>query len=142
MRERPTLASFTADAPYFQAILDVLGDIHDLLDERLPAPTSYAIVEPQRIAEPAPARAPVEAVPVSEPAPDVTPTVDDEEEDGGPVKVTEPAPQPTPPPRRGRGSSLDAWEQFADDNDVSYPAGSGRDDIIAACERAGVITSE
>jgi hypothetical protein len=46
------------------------------------------------------------------------------------------------PPRSGRGSGLDAWQAFAVDHDVEFPDGASRDEIIAACERAGVIPAE
>lgn len=43
-----------------------------------------------------------------------------------------PAPQSTPePPRAGRGSSEDAWREYATGLGIDVPAGSGRDDIIA-----------
>ncbi|HEX6969115.1 MAG TPA: hypothetical protein VF174_09935 [Micromonosporaceae bacterium] len=46
------------------------------------------------------------------------------------------------PPRSGRGSGLDAWQAFAVDHDVEFPDGASRDEIIAACVRAGVIPAE
>ncbi len=60
------------------------------------------------------------------------------------VKVAEPAPDapplPAPPPRAGRGSSAEAWRQWAESAGVAVQDDAGRDDIIAACEAAGVLT--
>ncbi|MCG5464221.1 hypothetical protein MED01_002386 [Micromonospora sp. MED01] len=146
-RARPNLGTaFGTDGPWLAAILDTLGDIADLLDARLPAPASADGGEPApggpvRISEPAPERRPDKtATPVSEPAADEPPTEDDDES----VEVTEPAPDdrpslPPPPPRRGKGSGLDAWQAFANVAKVKYPADASRNDIADACERAGVI---
>lgn len=38
------------------------------------------------------------------------------------------------PPRAGKGSGLEAWQKFADDNQISYPEGASRDEIIAAVD--------
>jgi len=46
------------------------------------------------------------------------------------------------PPRSGRGSGEKAWAQFAHARGVQVPEGAGRDDIIAACEQAGVVDPE
>ena len=147
VRERPRLGiPFGTDGPWLAAILDVLGDLYDLLDARLPQPEQGG--EPVRVEEPAPPVKPGKAVPIQEPAPTGPPERDDEDEDGGPVEVTEPAapvdpePLPAPPPRAGRGSSLPAWQAFADLAQVTYIADDRRDDIIDACVAAGVIPDE
>lgn len=128
-------APFTADGPFLAAILDALDDIRDLLADRLPAHRG----EPVRVEEPAPAATPGTAVPLREPAPGGPPEADDEK----PVEVTEPAPDrpplPDPPPRAGRGSSLDAWQRWAGLAAVAVEDDMTRDDIIAACELAGVL---
>lgn len=145
-RPRPALGTpFGADGPWLAAILDVLNDLHDLLDDRLSK--ADASGEPVRVEEPAPQSEPVTAVPVQEPAPVRAPDVpdpDEDEDNAGLVEVTEPDPAaekvlPPPPPRAGRGSGLDPWRAFADDVKVPYSPNDGRDDIIAACVRAGVI---
>lgn len=43
-----------------------------------------------------------------------------------------------PPPRSGRGSGEGQWRQYAQDHGVDVTLVEGRDDIIAACEAAGV----
>jgi hypothetical protein len=138
---------------------EVLRQILDRLPE--PAPVQQELVLPPRlpcsaggegeggpvpVAEPAPPPPPAEAKPVDEPAKPTPP--------GGVRSVNEPAPKrapqredgnaslPSPPPRRGKGSGSDAWEAFANVAQVKYPQGAGRDDIIAACVRAGVIEPE
>lgn len=45
-----------------------------------------------------------------------------------------------PPPKAGRGSGTEAWATYATANDVIVEDDAGRDDIIAACEAAGVPT--
>lgn len=135
-RQRPAVQAFTADGPILVALLDVIGDLHDLLDARLPRPAEQVGGGPVRIAEPAPAGPPAKAEPVSEPAPEGAPSVPD----GEPEKVSEPGPDlPEPPPRAGRGSGLDAWQTFAGLNKVGYAEDASRNDIIAACVAAGVI---
>ena len=47
-----------------------------------------------------------------------------------------------PPPRSGRGSSEKAWREFADAAHVDVSDAESRDDVIAACEAAGVIEPE
>ena len=81
-----------------------------------------------RLQEPA---TPLPAEPVQEPA-KVTATP-------SPAEVPERKKVPEPP-RAGRGSGFDAWKAFADLVGVTYPADAGRNDIIAACVTAGVIT--
>lgn len=143
VRERPRLGTpLGVDGPWLAAILNTLGDLYDLLDARLPQPVE-GDREPAPVEEPAPATKPSKAVPIQEPAPAAPPGRDDEDEEGVPVEVTEPAPDPTslpdPPPRAGRGSSEQAWRAYAALVGVTTPDGAGRDDIIAACEAAGVI---
>jgi hypothetical protein len=68
----------------------------------------------------------------------------------GDADVTSPdTPEPTPsepakptvpePPRSGAGSGVAAWRNFAEANDVDFPADASRDEIIEACEKAKVI---
>lgn len=133
-RERHRLGTpFTADGPWLAALLDALNDVYDLLDARLPRPGEAG--RPVKVEEPGPSEAPPVVVPVSEPAPHTPPSspkpaeepdkTDDPEEDA-------PAVSPEPPPRAGRGSSLKAWQAFADSLGVDYPADGTRDDVIAA----------
>ncbi len=117
---------FGADGPWLAAILGVLDELHELLGQRLPVADG-----PMRVSEPAPDQGPERAVPVSEPPQDEPP------QDDEPVRVTEPAPDP--PPRAGRGASAEAWRAWANSLAVAIPDGAGRDDIIAACEQAGVL---
>lgn len=58
---------------------------------------------------------------------------DDGDESGGDVET---------PPRSGRGSGIEAWRQFAEQSDVEVPAEASREEIIAACEAAGVVERE
>ena len=44
------------------------------------------------------------------------------------------------PPRGGQGSGRDAWAAYAASKGVDVPAEASRDDIVAACEKAGVPT--
>lgn len=150
-RVRPNLGvPFGTDGPWLAALMDVVSDLYDLLDARLPAPApadggERASAGPVRISEPAPDRRPQrEATPVSEPGVDKPPAVDEDDTDGDAVEVTEPAPDdrpslPPPPPRRGKGSGIDAWQAFANLAKVKYGPDASRDDIADACERAGVI---
>lgn len=45
-----------------------------------------------------------------------------------------------PPPQSGKGSSKDAWTDYATANGVDVDPDGTRDDIIAACTAAGVPT--
>ena len=45
------------------------------------------------------------------------------------------------PSRSGRGSGTEAWRSFAESKGVAVHADMSRDDIIAACEQAGVVPS-
>jgi hypothetical protein len=141
MRSLPS--PMTVNDMYAAALLARLGELYNLLEERLPAPAAAG--EPSPAAEPAPANSPDRAVPVQEPAPASPPGRDGDEDDETPVEVNEPAPPanpeplPAPPPRAGRGSSEQAWRGYAELVGVTVPDGAGRDDIIAACEAAGVI---
>jgi hypothetical protein len=133
-RQRPSVASFTADGPALAAILDVLCDLYDLFDERLPRPPadardSEAVV---RLTEPATAPQPADDTAPVEPDTAVTAAVDT------PARAA----VAKPPPRVGRGSGLEAWQWFADAAGVHYPAGASRSDVIAACVAAKVIPAE
>ncbi|MGA5489566.1 hypothetical protein ACPCK1_17640 [Streptomyces pseudogriseolus] len=46
------------------------------------------------------------------------------------------------PPRSGRGSGVEAWRAYAEQHDVEVAADASREDIIAACEAAGVVERE
>ncbi|MFJ9979696.1 hypothetical protein [Streptomyces cyaneofuscatus] len=46
------------------------------------------------------------------------------------------------PPRSGKGSGIDAWQAFAHEHGVGTDSDMSRDDIIAACEAAGLIEPE
>lgn len=48
---------------------------------------------------------------------------------------------PTPPPKAGPGSGKAAWATYAEAFGVEVPADASRDDIVEACEAAGVATS-
>lgn len=48
------------------------------------------------------------------------------------------APPMDPPPKAGRGSSVEAWAAYAAANGVEVPADAKRDDIVAALAAAGV----
>lgn len=142
-RERPALGTpFGVDGPWLAAILDVLGDLHDLIDERLPA-AGKTEEGPVRITEPAPAGPAPATVPVSEPAPDDKPEPKPEpDKDDEPVEVAEPAPDlPPPPPAAGRGSSHTAWLDWARTAGVPVADDMTRDDIVAACRTAGVLNT-
>ncbi|MGW6531471.1 hypothetical protein [Streptomyces venezuelae] len=62
-----------------------------------------------------------------------------EEAESAAAPQTEPTAEPA---RSGRGSGLDAWRSFAESRGVGLDADMTRDDIIAACEQAGVVSSE
>lgn len=64
------------------------------------------------------------------------------EETRQPTDPMPPVPPSQPPARSGRGSSVEAWRKFAEQHDVDVAADATRDDIIAACEAAGVIPAE
>lgn len=121
-RQRISVSAVGMDGPALVAILDTLQDLHELIDQRFPAGRETrdedAVV---RLTEPA--TAPPEPEPEQlEP------------------ERPEPAPElPEPPPRAGRGSGLTAWQAYADQTSVTYPADATRDDIITACRDAGVI---
>lgn len=46
------------------------------------------------------------------------------------------------PSRSGKGSGVEAWRAFAESKGVDVDSGMSRDDIIAACDQAGVLASE
>ncbi|MFJ9468332.1 hypothetical protein [Streptomyces caniferus] len=58
-------------------------------------------------------------------------------------------PVPTPPgvgvevpPRSGKGSGVEAWRAFAERKGVDVDQDATREDVIAACEAAGVVERE
>ncbi|WP_406337373.1 hypothetical protein [Streptomyces sp. NBC_00649] len=46
------------------------------------------------------------------------------------------------PPRSGRGSGIEAWRAFAEQHGVDVAEDATRDDVIAACEAAGLTEAE
>ncbi len=59
------------------------------------------------------------------------------------TRAADPQPVPVadePPPQAGKGSSRDAWADYATACGVTVDAEQGRDEIIAACAAAGVPT--
>ena len=69
----------------------------------------------------------------------------DEDTDETPAKAADSAPAPDPdkvPPRAGRGSSKEAWAQFAMAKGYAVADGATRDDIIADLESNGAIQPE
>lgn len=138
-RDRPAVQAYTADGPVLTAILDVLGDLYDLLETRLPEASAEEKADSRvvPVSEPAPAgpRAPSE--PVSEPAPDGPPAEQEPDDEPEPAEDL-----PEPPPRAGRGSGLEAWQAWAQLAGVDVPEGASRADIIAACEDARVLPAE
>lgn len=46
------------------------------------------------------------------------------------------------PPRSGRGSGVEAWRAFAERKGVDVDQDATREDVIAACEAAGVVERE
>ncbi|WP_030747634.1 hypothetical protein [Streptomyces sp. NRRL F-5135] len=73
------------------------------------------------------------------------PEATDGQDDGSGRQESPPAPagqgggEGQAPPRTGKGATKEAWQQFAQDQDVEVAADASRDDIIAACEAAGVL---
>lgn len=58
----------------------------------------------------------------------------------GDEQPADPAPAEVPvPPVSGPGSGKEAWAAFAADRGVEHDAGASRDDIMAACQAAGVL---
>lgn len=81
---------------------------------------------------PAPdAEQPQPDVVTEEPAEPVTPVPDVDDADQPEL--------PEPPPRSGRGSGETAWRAWAAQAGVDVSDADGRDEIIDACERAGVL---
>lgn len=82
----------------------------------------------------------VEAPPAKDDEADKT---DEATQTAAPVKVSEPAPDrpplPEPPPRAGRGASAELWQTWAENAGLTIPDGATRNDIIAACEKAGIL---
>jgi hypothetical protein len=50
----------------------------------------------------------------------------------------EPGSPEGPPPHSGKGSGLKQWLDYAQSNGVSVPEDASRDDVIEACDEAGV----
>jgi hypothetical protein len=121
-------------------LVSAVGDVQRLLRDRLPSPVRVEpvtgmvrLTEPDQPGRPEPVR-------LTEPAPAEAPTVEPDPE----PDVSAPAVRDLPPvpPRAGRGSSLPIWQGFADAAKVPYGSDDKRDDIVAACERAGVIPAQ
>lgn len=64
------------------------------------------------------------------------------DEDGDQGDGGEPSAPSEAPPRSGRGSGVEAWRTFAEAHGVDTRDEMSRDDVIAACEAAGVIEPE
>ncbi|MGW7248823.1 hypothetical protein [Streptomyces decoyicus] len=47
-----------------------------------------------------------------------------------------------PPPRSGKGSGVEAWRAFAERKGVDVDQDATREDVVAACEAAGVVDRE
>jgi hypothetical protein len=77
---------------------------------------------------------------------------DDDQDDGGTVGFTDPADGDQgnggegggveAPPRSGRGSGVEAWRTFAEQNALDVADDASREDIIAAAEQAGLVEPE
>lgn len=74
----------------------------------------------------------VEQTPVVDDAPELDEDEDDDQADTAPVAGPV-------PPRAGAGSGRPVWQAFASRNGVDHPADATRDEIIDACQQAGVI---
>lgn len=128
----------TVNDIYAAAILSVLDDIKTVLD-RVGDRLASSAGDIQRAG-----KRDDGAVPLQEPGvPGQRPAVEPQPE---PANEPEPEPEPDqdevlpdPPPRAGRGSSLDAWKTWAALAHVQVDDDMTRDDIVAACELAGVI---
>lgn len=143
-RDRSTLGTpLGVDGPWLAAILEALDDIADLLRKQTPQGETVGNEPNEILLGHAASEGPAEA------APAVVDSQADEDEPQAaaePVKVSEPAPDnpplPEPPPRAGRGASAEAWQTWAGRAGVAVADGATRADIIAACERAGVLPVE
>lgn len=94
--------------------------------------------------EPAGPTEPVSAVPEAEPpAQEPAQGVAAESDPAVPEVVETPStagpPPVAAPPRSGAGSGLPAWRAFGQARDVDFERDATRDEIIAACEEAGVL---
>ncbi len=80
---------------------------------------------------------PVSAEPVEHEAgmPDL-----DELDPDDPSRAPDQVALPAPPPRFGQGSSRARWAEYAAACGVDVAADASRDDIVAACDTAGVPT--
>jgi hypothetical protein len=65
-------------------------------------------------------------------------TDDTPDEEVGPGDADSPPGEGRPPARAGRGSSVEAWADYALDHNVEISDNQSRDEIIAACEKAGI----
>ncbi|MFI1607848.1 hypothetical protein ACH4YN_38040 [Streptomyces griseofuscus] len=68
-------------------------------------------------------------------------------ESAEPSQVEAPSPAGTggdleAPPRAGKGSGVEAWRDFASRKGVDVDQDASREQIIAACEAAGVVARE
>lgn len=112
-----------------------------MLRDRLPSPEgqqpvvgSVRLTEPDRPATPDKVSKRVSGRLVEPAVPAPAPLVEPE-----PEPAPEPRVVPDPPPRAGRGSSLTAWQTWANRAGVPYGPDDKRDDIIAAAVRAKVL---
>lgn len=69
----------------------------------------------------------------AEPAPTSPPTSAGDGEGEGSLEA---------PPRSGKGSGVEAWRAFAERKGVDVDQDASREDVIAACEAAGVVERE
>jgi hypothetical protein len=104
------------DAPWLRAILGRLDDIHTLLEKLVQPPKGEVTFEMTELRK------------VQEPAPEIVPDIAEQPADDNP-----------PPPRAGRGASVEAWLGWAQQHGVPVEAGMTRADIIAACTKAGAL---
>jgi hypothetical protein len=70
--------------------------------------------------------------------PDVWDAPVDAAEDGDHAQAPEASPAAEPPPQGGPGASRKVWADWAALHKVAVEDGWKRDDIIAACKKAGV----
>ncbi len=117
----PDLGSPTSgDGIVLSAILGRLDDILKVLETMAPKESVVSFDQS-------------ELRKVQEPAPDVPPAVVEQ--------VSEPVPDDDPaPPRGGPRGSTEVWADWAGRRGVLVEPGQSRNQIIAACQRAGVLS--